>query len=333
MKLFDNKLSFAENFELLQKKAIKAFSGHSVDTNTRLIDNIICFVGSSGGVGTTTIVANLAYSVAQTGLSVAVVDLNVEYPNLHTLFGIKTRLKQPDLVSFINGRNELGKSLVFSDKVGLLFPANRNMMDRVNTDKEIHAKNLGEGITRLGKLFDLVLVDCNRDVGYELVNTAFYIADKIYAVMDDGINSISNYTRLIKNMGIVGIDSNKVNVVLGKRTSVHYYMGALRDLEVDKVPVMLPFELGVIESGLRGELYCKKGASGSSTGDIYNKEMKNLMHYILESSGMYQSSRQKPKMSALVNMFRAGREENIDDNIEVGAEEEKVDVEETLDIL
>ncbi|NCC52543.1 MAG: tetratricopeptide repeat protein [Spartobacteria bacterium] len=59
-------------------------------SNTKSKAQIIAIGGGKGGVGKSTIAANLAVALAQAGQKTVIVDLDLGGANLHTLFGIKS---------------------------------------------------------------------------------------------------------------------------------------------------------------------------------------------------------------------------------------------------
>lgn len=264
---------------------IKELSGGDIRHKRKLIDNMVSFIGTAGGVGTSTIVANLAYTVSRKGLSVLVVDLNIPYPIQHNYFGIKQEIDKNDLVTFLTGRNSIGESLVSRNNISVLVSSNRNIIDNINCDTEICSKNIDEGLEKIRVLFDLIIVDCPNNIQIDTVNTVIFKSDAIYTVWDENIQCISNAERLRKNMEISGIPTGeRLKAILNKRTSIHYPKRIFDSLEIPLISTF-PFELEVIESGLRGQIFCEKGASMSKNARFYAKEMSNLAQIILEAGG------------------------------------------------
>lgn len=267
---------------------LKGLSGGPIKYKPKVIDNLVVFVGATGGAGTSTIVANLAYTIKKLGLTVLVIDLNILYPIQYSYLGIKQALDRPDLVSFLLGRNSLGESIVTKGDISLLSSNNRNIMDYISCDTEECSKTFSEAIERLRLLFDLIIVDCPVNLEMDIVNTMLYRADSIYTVWDENIACISNVDKIRQNMELSGIGYfNKMKVVFNKRTSIHYSKYPFDQLGLEVI-AMFPFDISIIESGLRGEVFCAKGASMSRNARFYVDEMGRLATKVLEIGGYKQ---------------------------------------------
>ncbi len=242
-----------------------------------LLDHIFTFVGLAGGVGTSTLVANTAYTLKKRGHSVIVIDLNILYPIQHSFFKIKQEIETKDLFSFLVGECRLGEAIRYPSgkDIGVMVANNRGLVDALDADSKDASTALTEGLERLASLFDFVLIDCGNNISNELYNTALYKADRIIAVMDENIECLSNYHRLASAMGVCGIDYTRVKAILNKRTSIQYQKSTFKDFNIDLLAV-LPFDLSIVESGLRGELFCHKGASSSKTAAVFTARIKDV---------------------------------------------------------
>lgn len=265
-------------------KVIKVFSGSDYKIHKKMIDNLIAVTGLSGGVGTSTIVANLAYMAEKEGLSVIVVDTNIVYPTQHIYFGIKQQIKKTDLVSFLGGGAKLGECIDYKGEVGVVYANNRTLTDLVNCDNADAANNFGKMINSLSDLFDLVIVDCSNRVENDIVNMALYKADVIYTIMDENIENLSNLERFKNSLQLTGIPTSKIRTIMNKRTSIFYNESILKSFKISLVDI-LPFDTAIIESGLRGEIFCKSGSSSRKTASQFVGRMEVLTTKILENGG------------------------------------------------
>lgn len=265
---------------------LKELAGSKGKYKPKVIDNVMVFLGAAGGVGTSTLVANLAYTLSTKGLTVLIIDLNIMYPVQHNFFRIKQRIDKADLVSFLLGRNSIGESIDnTAGNISLMVAHNRTLIDSINCDSEICSKNMEEGLDRLRELFDVILIDCPMDLQHDVVNTVLYKADSIYLVWDENIACIGNTERLRRNMTLSGIEAyNKVRAVMNKRTNIYYSTVPFKKLGIELLAVF-PFEKAILECGLNGEIFCKSGASRAETASIFVKEMEKLADKVLEIGG------------------------------------------------
>lgn len=265
--------------ELLQK-----LSGNDKTDSKKLIDNIIAFLGVAGGTGTSTLVANVAAKLSEMKLSVVIIDMSIDYPSQHIYYSTKVQDSSKDYVSFLNGRCRLGDSLIYFKEIGVIYSINRNFTDYINCDVEITARNFKEALDKLSGLYDVVIIDAPLRIDNIIVNTGLSIANAIYAVWDESVQCVSNYDRIRQNMELIGIDSSKMKSILNKRTSIHYPKSVFNRLGVELIQV-LPFDIAVIESGLLGEVFCKKGESLSSNSKAFNKGISELTTDICKNGG------------------------------------------------
>lgn len=262
---------------------IKRISGINIRKNQRAIDNVILFVGASGGTGTSTILSNIAYEMSEKNLSVIVIDLNVIYPIQHNYLGIKGKYKESDLVSFLQGRVTLGEAIQSKGNISLMYADNRNIIDYVHTDSKIASENLTEAISRLRSLFDMVLIDVSKfNISNDVVNTALFYCDTIYTVWDESVSSLIGANKIIESLELTGINSAKINSILNKRNDIPY---RIEDIGEGLIGI-LPFDENIIKSSLNGEIFCKAGASFSKRSAVFCTEIKEITDKILNRAGL-----------------------------------------------
>lgn len=277
--------------QISQKKAIdfiRDMSGGEVQYTKKIPDNVIVFTSTSGA-GASTLACNVAYTASadkKMNLRVAVIDLNIMMPSQNNYFGIKQELDKPDLVTYLLGKNPLGDSIINKGGISIIYADNKELMDSINCESDIAIDNFTDMISKFRQLFDLVIIDSPMKIDHTLCNTAFYLADQIYMVWDEGISSIANTEKIRRNMAVSGIDSyTKMHIILNKRTNVHYTSYPFKKLNLDLVEV-LPFDPDIIDSSLRAEVFCQKGASKSKNASIFAEKVASLTDSILRNGGL-----------------------------------------------
>lgn len=252
-------------------------SGH-----TDIIDNYIVFTGH-GGTGASTIVANVANEIANRGLSVIVLDLDIMYPSQHMYLGITEDISD-DLVTALTGESVLGDCIYSKKKYHVMYANNATMLELIKCNSGDAIENYNELIYKLRELYDIVIVDAPLRVDDKLINTALYICDNIYLVWDEGISSITTTERAKTNMALSGISTGKLKVILNKRTKVRYGNEPFNKTGVELIEV-LPFSIDIIESGLAGEIFCRSGASANKSSIEFEQGIKRLVSKILKIGG------------------------------------------------
>lgn len=264
---------------------IKKLSGTEIKQTKKIIDNVVVVTNASGGTGASTIASNMAYMAKKKGFNVLVIDLNIMYPVQHSYFGIKQGIEKPDIVGYLLGKYTLGESIDSSKYVSLWFANNRSLMDCINCESDIAVENYKLALDKLRQLFDLIIIDTPMKIENLIINTSFYLADQIYLVWDEGISSMANTERIRRNMATSGIDSyTKMKAILNKRTNIHYSKYPFQKLNIELAQV-LPFEVSIIEYGLRSVVFCDKAITSSNNANEFYKGISSLTDAVIENGG------------------------------------------------
>nr|MDO8111124.1 P-loop NTPase [Candidatus Sigynarchaeota archaeon] len=80
----------------LERKAQQMDLQRKIDANMARIKHKIAVISGKGGVGKTTVAANLAIKFAETGNSTGALDVDITGPNLHKLLAV---VGQPEMDS------------------------------------------------------------------------------------------------------------------------------------------------------------------------------------------------------------------------------------------
>ena len=276
---------------------LTTMSGINTEQKIKVVDNIISFIGICGGVGTSTLVANLARVAEKRGFSVLIIDMNILYPAQNVLFRVEYKERQPDIVSFLTGENEIGECLVSKNKkskISILSANNRQLIDYITCDKDTAARNMETVLGKIKYEFDLILIDTPNSVTFDPISSTLYMSDSYYVVWDESVGCVANFDSFTKFLNTIGLNSHRLKAVFNKKTNVYYPKSTFRSLDLQIIGT-LPFETSVIESSLRGEIYVDKGASFSDNAKAYIRELDTIMNTILEYGGYDDDSKSNNK--------------------------------------
>lgn len=280
--------TFGQSAQTKAVDIIKELAGGEVEYTKKIPDNIVVFTSTSGA-GASTLAANVAYMAANNSklkLRVMLIDLNIMLPAQNIYFQTKTDLDLPDLVTYLLGKSTLGESIVNKGNLSLMFADNKELMDSINCESDIAVENFTDMINKFRSLYDLVIIDCPMKIDHTLCNTALYMCDQIYMVWDEGLSSIANAEKVRRNMAVSGVDSyTKMHVILNKRTNIRYTDFPFKKLNLDLAEI-IPFDTAIIESSLKSEIFCEKGASKSENANIFVQKIYNLTNTIVKNGGM-----------------------------------------------
>ncbi|RLJ71171.1 septum site-determining protein MinD [Hydrogenivirga caldilitoris] len=155
---------------------------------------VIVVTSGKGGVGKTTLTANLGVALAKLGKKVLLIDADIGLRNLDMILGLENRIVY-DILDVLEGRIPPEKAFV-KDKRGLnlfLLPANQTKnKDAINTDKWLELIN---SIKSKGD-FDFIIIDSPAGIeqGFKIAVTP---ADRAYIVVNPEVSSVRDADRVI----------------------------------------------------------------------------------------------------------------------------------------
>lgn len=156
----------------------------------------IVFTSGKGGVGKTTICANLGLSLAGLGFRVVILDVDIGLNNMDVVMGVENRVVF-DLNDIVSGKCRIKQALVQDKKYPNLYilPSSH---DRNNIISSESIKNV---VNVLDSSFDYILIDCPAgvDAGF---HRAVFSATEAIIVVTPHLSSIR--------------DANKVNNLLNE---------------------------------------------------------------------------------------------------------------------
>lgn len=126
------------------------------------MSRVIVITSGKGGVGKTTITANLGISLARIGASVVMLDADIGLNNLDVVMGIENKVVY-DLVDVIQGKCRVGQALVQNPVIENLFvlPSSRYI-----EKSQITQEQMKKVVEKLKENFDFVLIDCPAGIEY-----------------------------------------------------------------------------------------------------------------------------------------------------------------------
>jgi len=170
------------------------------DRSRKLAAPFVLVTGGKGGVGKTTVCANLGVQMAQEGHSVLLVDLDLGLSNLGLFLGVH---HGPTLEDALSGKCTFRECLQEGpDGVRLLTAANGSeAMGNLSHDQR---QRLIEGLAELSREFDVVLGDSAAGVGPDVLHFAA-MADRVLVVTTPEVAALTDAYGVIKALDQFGI--------------------------------------------------------------------------------------------------------------------------------
>lgn len=202
---------------------------------------IISIVSGKGGVGKTTVAANLGIALQQLGKKVCVVDANVTTSNLGLHLGI---VHYPvTLHEVLKNRFPILDSLYIHESGLRVLPGSLSL----EVSKNINLGGIRRNLEILDRKFDFVLIDSAPGIEKEAI-ASIEVADEIIVVTNPELPAITDAIKIIElaRKGKKTIKGIVLNKVFGKN-----FEPLTEEIEsVTNVPVIaeIPFDMKVMES-------------------------------------------------------------------------------------
>ncbi|HIC10109.1 MAG TPA: septum site-determining protein MinD [Campylobacterales bacterium] len=242
---------------------------------------VITVTSGKGGVGKSTVTANISVGLAEAGKKVVAVDFDIGLRNLDMILGLENRIVY-DVIDVMDEKCRLQQALI-NDKFSknLYFLPASQTKDKTVLDKEKVKKLVDE----LKSEFDYVIIDSPAGIesGFE---HAILAADRALIVSTPEVSSVRDADRVI---GI--IDAKSLKAQNGDEVDKHIIINRLKPDLVEKgdmlaiqdvvnilaLPLIgvIPDDEHVVSSTNMGEPVIRK--SGTKSGDAF----KNITQRIL----------------------------------------------------
>ncbi len=215
---------------------------------------VIVVTSGKGGVGKTTITANLGVALAKLGKKILLIDADIGLRNLDMILGLENRIVY-DILDVLEERTPPEKAYV-KDKRGLslyLLPANQTKnKDAVNTEKWLR---LVEDLKSTSD-FDFIIIDSPAGIeqGFKI---AVSPADRAFIVVNPEVSSVRDADRVIGLLESMNKEDYWVivNRIRWKMVKKGEMLSVEDIVDILKAPLigMIPEEEKLIDFTNRGE--------------------------------------------------------------------------------
>jgi len=176
----------------------------------------IVITSGKGGVGKTTVTANIGTALALRGKRVVLIDADIGLRNLDVVMGLENRIVF-HLVDVLQNRCELPKALIRDRRLENLYLLASSQTDDKNAVTPEQMKNLIEDLLRE---VDYVLIDCPAGIEQGFRN-AIAAADEAIIVATPEVSSIRDADRVAGLLSAAGIPArlivNRISRAMVKR--------------------------------------------------------------------------------------------------------------------
>jgi septum site-determining protein MinD len=168
----------------------------------------IVITSGKGGVGKTTVTANLGTALAQLGHSAVLVDADIGLRNLDVVMGLENRIVY-HLVDAIRGKCSVQKALIKDRRMENLWMLPASQTDDKDSVSPEEMKSL---IWELKHTHDFVLIDCPAGIEQGFKN-AIAGADEAIVVATPEVSSIRDADRVV---GLLAASDIPVRLIVNR---------------------------------------------------------------------------------------------------------------------
>lgn len=229
----------------------------------------IVVTSGKGGVGKTTITANLGRALAKLGLRVVLVDVDFGLNNLDVMMGVENKVMY-DMRDLLDGICRVKQALVQCDEKKNLFVLPSGSIG----SSTISGQSIKLVIDNISTLFDYVLIDCPAgiDVGF---HRAVSTADEAIIVTTPNITSLRDADKVVSILKSYKL--NKLHLVVNR---------ARGDLMLDEKMLMPKDIQDVLKTDLIGVLP-EEDAVFLSVGYSLSKKSESVKAYKMLANNLH----------------------------------------------
>lgn len=221
------------------------------------MSEIIVVTSGKGGVGKTTVTANVGLGLAKLNKKVVVVDTDIGLRNLDVVLGLENRIVY-NLIDVIEGSCRMKQALIRDKQCDTLF-----LLPSAQTkDKTaITPEQMVKLTEDLAEEFDYILLDCPAGIEQGFKNAAAG-ADRAIVVTTPEVSAIRDADRIIGLLQADGIQQieliiNRLRMDMVKRGEMMSIRDVTEILAVDLLGA-IPDDEAVVISTNQGEPLCGK---------------------------------------------------------------------------
>lgn len=262
----------------------------------------ITITSGKGGVGKTTLTANLGVALAMQGRRVVVIDADVGLRNLDVMLGLENRIVY-DLVDVIEGRCRLRQALVRDKRLSELFllPASQTR------DKSaVHSDDMVRVCQSLGEQHDFILIDSPAGIeqGFRY---AIAPSDEILIATNPEVAAVRDADRVIglieaEEKGPVRLIINRIRPSMVRRGEMLDVADVVELLAIDLIGIV-PEDPVMLSAANRG-----RPLAFSIDGTLSGRAFHNIARRLQGEDVPFLPLREPGVLERLFRFVRSGGE-------------------------
>lgn len=261
-------------------------------------------MSGKGGVGKTTLVANLAISLSQLGKKVIAIDCNITTPHLSSYLG--THDYSLSLNDVLRGDATIMSAVYYHDDI-FLVPASKELDDVIG----VNIMQLKDSLEELQDAADIVLLDSAPSIGKEAMSV-LVASDEIIFITTPMLSAVNDVVRCLEV--IEKFDVKKLGIVLNMVRNGKY---ELNKKDVEKITGLhvlgeIPFDENVLHAVSKNKPVVKYREDS-----VASIECRKLAAKLFGLEFFPLPIKKKTGFSNIFNIFKKGKAVSIESPEEV----------------
>ncbi len=184
---------------------------------------ILTFFGAKGGVGTTTVAANLALVLSGGGdfKDVALCDASLQFGTAASVLGLEAERDLGDLVRDLGREDALTTYLATHPVTGLRVLARPRSIEDAEA---VGSEDLSRVLLALRSRYQYVVVDTSSALD-QVTLAALDLADHVFVVLEGLTPAVKATADALKVLGRLGFDEDRVSLILNRSGSFDGALG------------------------------------------------------------------------------------------------------------
>jgi len=263
---------------------------------------VITVTSGKGGVGKTTITANLAAALAMQGKKVVAIDADIGLRNLDVVMGLENRIVY-DLVDVVEGRCRLRQAMIKDKRQPELYliPAaqTRDKMAISPSDMVLVCDQLRQEV-------DFVIIDSPAGIERGFRN-AIAPADQILVITNPEVSAVRDADRIIglveaEEKGPAKLIVNRIKPEMVARGEMLSIDDVIDILAIQLIGV-IPEDESILISSNQGMPIAMSGSNGVSAGQAF----RNIAHRLMGEDIPIMDITVKPRFLDRLGSWLAGQ--------------------------
>ncbi len=193
------------------------------------MSKVYVITSGKGGVGKTTLTANIASAISAEGYKTLVIDMDVGLRNLDVVMGLENRIVY-NLVDVLEGKCRINQAIIRSHKnqnLSLLPAAQGKTKDDIDSDRVYKLLSLLRGE------FDYIFLDCPAGIEQGFLNSCRYVDEAILVVTPD-VASVRDADRVLGLLADLDVPCKKLVINRYSRLMAIKH-DTLRDSDIEQI--------------------------------------------------------------------------------------------------